>query len=66
MDDTVGRIRDLTKRIDGFERLLAALKFSANADASFRRRSEVVIPQVEKWIVDNTALLASYKSHPNA
>lgn len=54
-------IRDLTKQIEGYETLLVALKYSANADPSFKLRSAAVIPQIENWLKENNALLAGYK-----
>jgi hypothetical protein len=55
------KISDLTEKIAGFEALLAALKHGAGKDPLFKVRCEVVVPQIEIWLTENTALLASYK-----
>lgn len=60
------QVTELAKQITGFEKLLVALKFSADADPVFKEKSRAVIPQVEAWLATNRALLGSLDEHPQA
>ncbi len=66
MRTSAEQIADLVHRITGFEKLLVALKFSAEADPVFKEKSKSIIPQVEALLSANRVLLCRLDERPQA